>query len=305
MPPARKTKRSKKHSGGKEIGFGAYGTVYSPPLKCVKSNNDQTVDKYYTTDYISKIFTMERIPGYTAQDEYRNGLLVKTLDPSGSWSITPELLCPIDKTQTNANFLKKDPDDYTNQLIYKNGGIPMHAILIKDGLPIKPFFDDPKAYKDYDPEKLNAYVDCAKQVMTILPQLHTKYAHNDLHDANILYSPEDKKARLIDFAEIKTIESLVEPKLTKFINRFGITDTHYLEPIQATFEDDVKRYDYAKIYDNIVGIINSKWTRTVKPGHFQEWYTYWVNRIDEALEDGTIRSHFYSDAIKALPPLPP
>jgi len=303
MPAARKTKRSKRQSGGKEIGSGAYGTVYSPPLKCLKTNNSNAT-RYYSTNYISKIFTMERIPGYTAQDEYRNGLLVKTLDPSGTWSLTPELLCSIDKTQTNANFLQKDPDDYTSQLIYKNGGIPMYAILLKDGLPIKPFFDDPKFYKDYDPEKLSTYIDCAKQLMTILPHLHIKYAHNDLHDANILYSPEDKKARLIDFADLKTIESLVEPKLTKFINRFGITDTHYLEPIQATFEDDVKRYDYAKIYDNIVGIINSKWTRSVKPGHFQEWYTYWVNRIDEALEDGTIRARFYSDAIKALPSLP-
>jgi serine/threonine protein kinase len=302
--PSRKTRRKQskqsKQSAGSEIGSGAYGTVYSPPLKCLNTNGTN-VTKYYNTNYISKIFTMESMSGYSAHDEYKNGLLVKTLDPTGSWSITPELLCPIDKTQTNANFLKKNASDYTNQLIYKNGGIPMYAILLKDGLPIKPFFDDAKFYKDYDPEKLTTYVDCAKQVMTILPQLHTKYAHNDLHDANVLYNPEDKKARLIDFAEVKTIESLVEPKLTKFINRFGITDTHDLEPIQATFEDDVKRYDYAKIYDNIVGIINSKWARTVKPGHFQEWYTYWVNRIDEALEDGTIRARFYSDAIKALP----
>ena len=51
---------------------------------------------------------MESMSGYSAHDEYKNGLLVKTLDPTGSWSITPELLCPIDKTQTNANFLKKN-----------------------------------------------------------------------------------------------------------------------------------------------------------------------------------------------------
>jgi thiamine kinase-like enzyme len=177
----------------------------------------------------------------------------------------------------------------------------MYAILLKDGLPIKPFFDEPRFYKDYDPEKITTYIDCAKQVMDILPQLHAKYCHNDLHDGNILYNPEDKKARIIDFAEVKTIETLVEPKLIKFINRFGISDTHYLEPVKATFEDDVKRSDYAKIYDNIVGIINSKWVNSVKPGHFQEWYSYWINKIDEAIEDGTIRARFYSDAIKALP----
>jgi hypothetical protein len=301
MPPPRKTKRksNRPKSGGSIIGSGAYGTIYSPPLKCVKTNSNET--KYYTDAYISKTFTLERMPGYSAHDEYQNGLLVKALDPTGVWSITPELICPLDKTQTNANFLKKNADDFTNQVIYKNGGIPLYALVLKDGLPIRPFFDEPKFYKDYEPSKLNTYIDCAKQLMDILPNLHVKYAHNDLHDANVLYSPVDKKVRLIDFAELKTIEALVEPKLSKFIKRFGITDTHYLEPIKATFEDDVKGYDYAKIFDNIVGIINSKWVKSIKPDAFQAWYTHWINLIDEASEDGSLRSRFYSDAIKDLP----
>jgi len=259
-----------------------------PPLKCSGS------EAKYNTQYISKIFTTENNNVDGLYKEYANGLLVKELDPDGVWSITPEILCPLDKTQENANFLMKPVGKYKHQIVYRHGGVALESLLKRIGERDEYTTSGPDQ-RPYDVTAFKLYVGLFKNLLTLLPKLHVKYIHGDLHTNNILFDPEDGQLRLIDFGRLETIQDNV----TKLISR--ATEQ---KPVDY-YIDKVKQIDYAKIFsfiDSDVWSFDDK--KSLPVPFFAQWKQTISSDIFFSRHKGTATCQMYIDAINALPDLP-
>ena len=284
-----KRKQSRKHRGGKELSRGQYGLVYMPPLKC--SDNEAK----YDTQYISKIFTTEDNGVDGLYKEYANGLLVKELDPSGSWSITPELLCPLDKTQDNANFLMKRVGKYKHQIVYRHGGVTLESLRLRIGEWDEYEKSGQIDERPYDVAAFKLYVSLFKQVLTLLPKLHVRYIHGDFHTNNILYNPEDGQLRMIDFGRLESIQDNVNKLISRATEQ---------KPVDY-YIDTVKQIDYAKIFSYIDADVWSFDDKKSLPApFFAEWKQTISMNILYTRHKGTVTCQMYIDAINALPDLP-
>jgi hypothetical protein len=287
----RKTRRAgRKQRGGMEIGRGRYGYVYRPALKC--SRKAGMTGPNYGEEYVSKIFLTENNADDGLYREYANGLLVKALDPSGNWSLTPEILCPLDKTQENTGFLMRNPSKFANQIIYKYGGVTLESLVTRIGERDEYTAEGPDLRK-YTIEGFKLYVGLVKRLMTILPKLHVKYVHTDLHNWNILFSTEDDGLRLIDFGRLESIEANVAKLKAKMVL-----------PNDEIYIDIVKQVDYKNVYDSVSSLVWDFGQKQSLPGFFDEWLDAWHDKtIWRASQNKTLTCQMYVDAINALPDL--
>jgi len=208
----RRTRKTVK--GGRLVGKGAYGWVFTPPLACPEFTPVEGVR------YISKTFVNEK----KATEEYEKGIQIRALDPEGLLFITPEAMCSYEDSQENANWgqfveakekwskaMKGKPASST-QIIYKYGGSKIQNILVKHppyvGAAIN--FSKVADWELLDPMRMGVFIKALKGFVPILDRLHTQFIHRDLHVGNMLYD-EVGGSRLIDFGEAAALEGM-KPK---------------------------------------------------------------------------------------------
>ena len=169
-------RRTRRAIGGKKLGEGTSGAVYSPPLKCQEGDDDT----WANPKYASKTIFEDDL-----EQEYRNSFLVKQLDPKNNWSLTALHACTIRKSQPNANY---KPAVQTRQLIFKNGGKSLADLLVKPGAQghWSEYIREAAKFKHLEPKALPIVIKQLKKILPGLEQLNTKYVHSDLHVGNVV-----------------------------------------------------------------------------------------------------------------------
>ena len=191
-------RRISKKIGGKKIGEGAYGAVYSPPLYCENGSEKD----FLSENFVSKILSVK-----AANIELANSKIIRSMDPEGRWSITAENWCHLKIEQTNANFMKnkatrKNLYDKKNgsdlvQIIFKNGGQTIMSLLEKS---------DVNNTDDYEWSNLPLIIQISKNLITVLSSLNQTHVHGDLHFKNIVWNGSE--AHIIDFGLMENIHDM-------------------------------------------------------------------------------------------------
>ncbi len=179
---------TRRRQGGKRLGRGVSGIVYTPVLQC----DDNSHTQFAGTTFVSKA-----VPGHKVESELANAAAVRALDPAGDYTIVPLHSCTLAGAQTNANFLRNKNDYnnvyenneerlgqrkiYTHQVIYRNGGKSLQW-----------WFKQPK--------HLTAVLRALKVFISHLVEFNKSYMHFDLHLDNLVYDGE--KIRMIDFEKM-------------------------------------------------------------------------------------------------------
>jgi hypothetical protein len=264
---SKKTRKSKR--GGKRIGKGMRGTVYSPPLKCAEGDDD----KWSSTNFVSKDINDEFL-----ELEYKNSFLVKELDPGGEWSITAQYACTIRDTQEETNWVP----GLKRQLIFKNGGNDLYSLLLKPGQKgdvskyINGLNDDGHSditiFEKLDPVGIKNIIRQLHKILPSLDILNTKYIHGDLHFGNIV---TDGVPRLIDFSNLESVADR-KKKLAKsfsecFHSKTGLGCDLLNARIDALNEDVAKAVDVKMLWFELYILLESKWVQTVFPDKFKTW----------------------------------
>lgn len=175
-------------SGGKRLGRGVSGIVYTPVLQCDDNSH---------TQFAGTTFVAKAVPGHKVESELANADAVRALDPAGDFTIIPLHNCALAVKQTNANFLrnKNDPNNtyenneerlgqrkiYTHQVIYRNGGKSVARWLS-------------------EPKHIGKVIRALKVFIPHLVEFNKTYMHFDLHLDNLVYDGE--KIRMIDFEKM-------------------------------------------------------------------------------------------------------
>jgi hypothetical protein len=184
----RKQRRTRKRSGGKRLGRGVSGIVYTPVLQC--DNNSHT-------DFSGLAYVSKAVPGHKVESELANADAVRALDPTGDYTIVPLHHCALAGAQTNANFLRNKNNSnntyenneerlgqrkiYTHQVIYRNGGKSLQW-----------WFSQPK--------HIGKIIRALKVFIPKLVEFNKSYMHFDLHLDNLVFDGE--KIRIIDFEKM-------------------------------------------------------------------------------------------------------
>jgi hypothetical protein len=252
-------RRTKRLKGGKRIGQGANGAVFSPALSCVDDFLNGSKNK---SKYVSKVMNKD-----DAEREYNKSQLVRELDPLGKWSITAEKICPVGLTQDNANFTYKS-DDY--QILYKNGGVSLWRLILKSGSVEYVLnylngqtFDgdsDEKVFLNLNTEGLPVLIKAVKKLLPGLNILNKVYLHSDLHFDNIVY--DGTACRLIDFMRLEKLKESMESDLSEP----GLSDRDKL-----VIEDEWRSLDVSVLFYTLLSVLKSKWVAQTFPGHFTSW----------------------------------
>jgi hypothetical protein len=183
----RKQRRTRKR-GGKRLGRGVSGIVYTPVLQCDDSSH---------TQFTGTSFVAKAVPGHKVESELANADAVRALDPMGEYTILPLHSCKLAGAQTDANFLRNKNDSsntyenneerlgqrkiYTHQVIYRNGGKSLQW-----------WFNEPK--------HLGKMLRALKAFIPKLVEFNKSYIHFDLHSDNLVFDGE--KIRMIDFEKM-------------------------------------------------------------------------------------------------------
>jgi len=262
--------RKTRKIGGKKIGQGAFGRVFSPPLTC-KSGT-----KTYGDGFVSKILDERFI-----EEEYANSNLVREMDPEGLWSVTAEHVCELADAQENANYVK---DTETHQIIYRHGGVSLFDLLLKPGVYGKTHLfvngererdvEDHSVYDLLDPDGLSRLIHATKGIIGGLDILNTKYLHGDIHLGNIVY--DGHRSRLIDFPSLKRIEERVRIQRKAFteciqINKKKEICSYVGSVIDAAVEDIAASGDVRDLLDDLQKLLRSEWVTQTFPGRFDAW----------------------------------
>lgn len=215
------TNKTRRKVGGKKIGQGVYGSVYSPPLKCTDGSE---------FDFISDEFVSKTVIKSVAYKEFNNSQMVRILDPDEQWFLTVRHICELAEEQTNTNFRrnkesrkvlrnkKGEPlQARTVQLILKNGGQPLISLLEKPGVVYNTKDYTHNVVLDYEWSKLPLVIKCIKNIIPGLDILNKKYIHNDLHFGNIVY--DGSTSHIIDFGFLETIDNSIDD-ITEYLNSF-------------------------------------------------------------------------------------
>lgn len=257
----RKTRRT----GGKKLGQGTRGAVYSPPLKCQEGDDDT----WATPKYVSKTILDEHL-----ETEYRNSFLVRELDPKNKWSLTAIHACTIRKSQPNVNY---KPGLQTRQLIFKNGGKSLADMLVKAGVQHEWYscINDPAKFIHLEPKALPIVIKQLKKILPGLEQLNAKYVHNDLHFGNIV--TDGKTPRIIDFSSMQPVDKKIaeEKKLMSKCIRVkkDAVCSWVPERLQLLVADKAKSSDIQTIWLELYDLLSSPWVTVTFPNKYTEWTT--------------------------------
>lgn len=257
--------------GGKKLGEGNFGTVYSPPLRCLEGDDEQ----WATPEYVSKTMYERAL-----EKEYRNSFLIKELDPHNNWSITAVHACTINPTQTNANYTDTEP---THQLIFKNGGKSLYDFLLKPGHTGQPEkyinainetgAKDKTVFQKLNPDGLAKVVEQVKKILPGLEILNTKYVHDDLHLGNIV--SDGTTPRLIDFSSLQSLEKKINDEkkyMFKCLTVNPKSDCVWInERLNLLIIDEAKSRDIQMLMLDIYTLLDSIWVRQTFPNKYTSW----------------------------------
>jgi serine/threonine protein kinase len=134
-------KQFTRKKGGKLIGKGTYGCIYSPSIKC-EGNADRVPNS------ISKLVHVRSV-----NDEFKSRNMLKNIDPQQSYFIYPLRKCdmnvnaldPVENNIKNCSrqirILNREKFTNSKLILYKEGGIDCKKIILRPS-EIFPFFRD-------------------------------------------------------------------------------------------------------------------------------------------------------------------
>ena len=176
------------------IAEGTYGCVFTPPLKCEKKTNQTQVGKIFQNKT-------------TMKEEKVLAEKIHKLDKKGKWTVPYFGNCTTNikdaSITDNVNDCKWVTKYTTNveQLIYQNGGIDLHKLVVNFKVLDEHFFID---------NLIQLFVPLLEGLEDLNDQ---KLIHCDIKPPNMLYNFEFNKLYIIDFGlltpydEIGTIEN--------------------------------------------------------------------------------------------------
>ena len=231
-----KTRKAKNRArkGGKKIGEGSYGVVYKPPLKCSRRPE---ISKKYRDGFVGKQVTEEE-----KKKEIHASDLIETIDPNEDYTLHVRAYCDISPEQENANFLDIRQGDV--QLIYRDGGQSLYSLMEPDTLD----FDEVNFYN------LILGLQLIKGFIPFLREFNQHFIHNDLHLGNLVWDGES--LHMIDFAELKTVDELIED---------------YLMRKKQNPEETARKRDIEKLYHIVRNIARSKYMKKNHPTLLRYW----------------------------------
>lgn len=281
----RRTRRL--YKGGSKIGQGAFGTVFSPPLKC----GDGTNVKWDSTKYVSKTTSEEFL-----EREFVNSLLLKKLDPEGEWSVTAEHACKIGPGQNSRNYEPGKSNTY--QIIFKNAGVNLYDLLLKPGIKGDAFYykdgllekggaEDFSVFSNLDP---NGLILLIKQLKLLLPKLailNLTYIHRDLHFGNII--SDGNTPKIIDLDSLTTVESLVSEQKKLYHGCLKVKKgcDWVKQQLEKCIMDEVMSIDIYNIWNELNLLLKSKWVQAVFPGKYDRWLS-----INDSIRGTLFRSDY-------------
>lgn len=225
--------RRKKTQGGKFLGKGAYGCVFSPPIPCANKAYNAEIQK--NAKGVGKIFS----DPYKAEDEMASSYKFSALDSEGLYivplvgncQVTKSDIIKSDQDYNMCEFTKRSnpklkaylkqfnplqkPDKRFVQLIYKYKGVALDQFL----------FNDPSRNSMY----LNTYLDYIINLANGVKLLQTNgYAHMDIKPDNVVIINKDtpnENMLLIDLGLADKYNTIYQLKLSKHILYHN--STHY------------------------------------------------------------------------------
>jgi hypothetical protein len=204
------------HRGGKRLGRGVSGIVYTPVLQCDDSSH---------TQYAGTAFVSKAVPGHKVESELANADAVRTLDPAGDYTIVPLHSCALAVKQTNANFLrnKNDPNNTYENNETRNGQrkIYSHQVIYRNGGKSLGWWLGPKNHIT------SCVIAAIKEFIPYLVEFNKHYIHFDLHMDNLVYDGE--RIRMIDFEKMGPVRPEIQTadlcnllmNLYGYINAYG------------------------------------------------------------------------------------
>jgi len=181
--------------GGKYLAKGTSKCVFNPAIKCADGTT-------YDKTHVSAVMVKK-----DADDEMEEAKKVKIIDPGCEFTITPTGMCKLgklDPDEESPDEFEKCGDVFTGsvyphtdlvQIIYKNGGIPIHIVIS-------------------DPTKRSIRTELVKNLYQIsfgLKKFKDKgMIHGDIKKENILYNEHEHKYYIIDYGLItNSLENLL------------------------------------------------------------------------------------------------
>ena len=167
----------KNSKGGKLIGQGSYGCVFSPPLLCDKDTKRK--------NGVGKIFSESDV----AQEEIQELENIKVIDPNGNFTIQMDAFCEVPKRNI------KTEDDFSKCSKKKKGILTEYDQIIfkEEGLDLLNF-SNKSEYKFSD--ILDGFINIAKGLLSL--EKHNT-CHRDIKPANIVIVNSSSELKLIDF----------------------------------------------------------------------------------------------------------
>jgi serine/threonine protein kinase len=193
----RRRKGTKKR-GGRRIGKGRTGTVYTPPLLC-----EEKMEQYTSTEYVSKLTSKD-----IAEKEIAKADVIKSIDPSNKYSIYALHICKIADVQENTNYTDEYKEGWI--VIMKNGGRDLTDLY---------FYAEKVGYsnsKQKVPVELlrNFFSKIVELGYFIVMMNENNLYHNDISADNLVWDYENGNIRLIDF-ELSTLGPIIRKNTTR------------------------------------------------------------------------------------------
>lgn len=175
-------------TGGRFVGEGSYGCVFSPPPKC----NEKKQNKTTSRGLIGKVFRHTD----NAHDERKQQDIVHLIDPTGDFTIPLIGECTVSVFKDTDEVLKcrliskAGIRDKYAQLVYKKGGQDLNDVA-------------KSMANATDLRRKNAFVRmffALRPIIAGVGKVHSAgYVHSDLKLDNMLWDDKTRKLTLIDF----------------------------------------------------------------------------------------------------------
>ena len=195
--------------GGRLVSSGTYGCLFDPPLLC-KDSHDKRVADMRRGKLLGKLTEKRDYIIEEAASEY-----VRTIPNFDRYFVPIELNtdctpAPIDKQADSdvwkCYFLQREGYDMARTVFYrmKYGGVDAFHLIC-----------NPKQQKGCEQTKAfsgwSSYFEQMLEVGAVMA-LHG-FVHYDIHNSNIVVDPKDGRARLIDFGQAFSVESISKETL--------------------------------------------------------------------------------------------
>lgn len=193
------------------IGYGTYGCIYKPPIKCSKKGKTLRINY---ANKIAKLLTQK-----SANTEYAEYDKVSKIDPKNKYHLGKPVLCEAD-----AEDLKKQTDEHPCNKYEKERDNQEFRLLIMEygGTELK----------EYIKNKKDMTMDFWKKARNLLEgaQLFAKHnlTHRDIKPSNILLNPKSKRLIYIDFGLTHDMTELKN----KILDGTKKTKFHWIYPFE-------------------------------------------------------------------------